>query len=110
VDSQSIPSIPQVNWVEKEDYELGFKDVVIEDISEHVFSGLANHCRKMDKRYKSGWCWDHNGEEGNQSSPDGWYKYGTILPMLFEYLAETKDLQFVIVRATEKDRNGEEDS
>jgi hypothetical protein len=59
----------------------------------------------MDKRYKSGWCWDPN-----QSATGGWYKYGTILPMLFEYLAETKDLQFVIVRATKNDRNGEEDS
>jgi hypothetical protein len=53
----------------------------------------------MDRRYKSGWCWDYTGEDGSQSIPDGWFKYGSVLPVLFEYLATSKDLQFVTVRA-----------
>jgi hypothetical protein len=97
-------SIPNINWVEMKDYKemfdgVGFINVEIQDISENVFGGLANHCKSMDKRYRSGWCWDFTGEEGNLSIPDGWYKYGTVLPVLFSYLASSKDLQFVLVRA-----------
>lgn len=101
-----VTDIPWVNWVHEEEYlsnfrEIGYSDIQVEDISDHVFSGLADHVRRMNRRFDSGWIYDwDSGAAGSASKPKGWSKYGMFLPALFGHLARSKVLKFIVIRAT----------
>ncbi|KAJ3205933.1 hypothetical protein HK099_000665 [Clydaea vesicula] len=100
-----LTNIPKANLINQDEYEIlfkkiGFTNLKLLDITDHVFKGLVKNCSNQTKNFKTGFKINFlKNPPLDNEIPIDWFKYEHILPKIFNYLDTKKVFRFFVVSA-----------
>ena len=81
--------------------DAGFTNIIIDDITENVFSGLAGHIERQTRLFRTGF---GTNETSQEETPFAWNKYEYGVHWLVNWLGDGQKLRFIVVKAQKVDK------